>query len=353
MNTKTSVIKLDSRRPDPYHLRQIAGLLVQGKIVAFPTETVYGLAACVNHPEAIQRIHSLKKRVDQKPFTYHIGNWGTLERLNVIQSRVFRYLSGLFWPGPVTLLALNRSDEKIGIRFPKNNIATQLINQAGELIVATSVNFTKEASACSADDVLKVFPDEIDVVIDGGKCELSEDSTIVDTIASPPQIVRAGVFADRVEKAIDKIRHGQYPRKKILIVCTGNTCRSPMAEGFIKSQLRKDGYGEQIEVVSCGIYARDGSSASMDSVLTLKNDEIHLDDFKSRMCRREDVLGADVILAMEEEHRKFIAELCPEVSGKIVVLHVDDPIGMTIDTYQKCYEVIKSKVLNLWREIVK
>src|SRR3989338_5966480 len=191
---RTTIVKLDARRPDPDQLRQVAGQILRGKIVAFPTETVYGLAVCANQTQAVARLQELKQRPEQKPFSYHIENLGTLEQLNVIQSRVFRYLTSRFWPGPVTLLVLTRKEEKIGIRFPKHPIATQMINQCGELVVATSANISGGKSGRTAEEVLRTFPNEIDVVIDGGPCEWGEDSTVVDTVSFPPEIVRRGAY---------------------------------------------------------------------------------------------------------------------------------------------------------------
>lgn len=349
---KTMIVKLDPRRPDPDRLREVTGQLLRGKIVAFPTETVYGLAACVSQPAAVTRLHELKQRPEDKPFTYHIGNLGALERLDIIQSRQLRYLINQFWPGPVTLIGLNRKDEKMGLRFPKHEIASRMINQCSEPVVATSANISGETSPRTAEEVLRIFPNELDVVIDGGPCEWGQDSTVVDTVLSLPQILRRGVYVDRVEKAIEKIKLGRYPRRKILLVCTGNTCRSPMAEGWLRHELSRKGLGEQIEVSSCGICARDGGSAAVESILTLKNDEVTLEDFKTRLCRREEVLSADLVLVMSEEHRKFISELCPPARDRIVVLDVADPIGMSIEFYDRSYRSIKEKILKIWDKVI-
>ncbi len=349
---KTTIIKLDPKRPDPVRLREIATQLAQGKVVAFPTETVYGLAASTAHPKALTRLHELKQRPEDQPFTYHVANFGMLERLDVIQGRVLRYLMNQFWPGPVTFLALNRREEKIGLRFPKNEIAIRMINLCEDPIVATSANIHGEKSPTTAEEVLRTFPSDIDIVIDGGVCELGQDSTIVDTVSNPPVVLRRGLYADRVDQAIEKIKYGRFPRKKILVVCTGNTCRSPMAQGWLEHELQKKGLAEQIEVSSCGICARDGYSAAMESILTLKNDEIEFEDFKTHLCRKEDVLGADLILVMSEEHRRFLSEMCPPARERIVVLGIPDPVGMTIDFYERSYRAIKEKMLSMWPQII-
>src|SRR3989338_1582432 len=350
---KTMIIKLNSKWPDTALLREVSAQLAQGKIVAFPTETVYGIGVSASHPEAVKRLRQLKERKNEQPLTYHIGNLGALERLNIIQSQAFKFLADQLWPGPVTFLALNQKEEKIGIRYPKNIIACELVNLSGELVVATSANRTGKKSPKTVAEVLEHFPNEIDVVVDGGNCEFGQDSTIVDTAQTPPVIVREGVWADRVKETIGKIKDGKYTRKRILIVCTGNTCRSPMAEGWLRAEIRHHKLADQIKVASCGIYARDGHGASMEAVLCLKNDEIDFEDFKTRMCRREDVLMSDLVLVMSDEHAKFISNLCPEVRDKIKLLNIADPMGLSMQYYEKSYQTIKEKMKAIWPEIIK
>ncbi len=350
---KTTIIKLNPKHPDPNQIREIASQLANGKLVAFPTETVYGIAVSASHPDAVERLYALKGRPEQKLFTYHIGRLGTLERLELSKNPVFEYFVDLFFPGPVTLIASNDQGRKIGIRFPKNPLAAELVDRTGVLVLATSANRSGQASPVSVDDVLDAFSGELDVIIDGGKTEFGIDSTVVDTTVMPPAVLRPGAMLAEVERAIHQVTQNRFTRKRILIVCTGNTCRSPMAECWLTAELKKQKYSEQIKVRSCGIYARDGGGMSVESELALKNDGVEPGDFRASLCRREDVLRSDIILAMSGEHRKFISELCPEAADRIISLDISDPIGLSLDHYEKCYTAIKEKISKHWKEIVK
>ena len=94
---------------------------------------------------------------------------------------------------------------------------------------------------------------KIDYLIDGGQTELKADSTVVDFTTAEPVILREGAEVQKIKEAIQKIKDGKFLRKKILIVCTGNSCRSPMAEGWLGNELRHRLLSAQIELSSCGI----------------------------------------------------------------------------------------------------
>ena len=269
-----------------------------------------------------------------------------------VQTAAFRYLSRMFWPGPLTLVVLDSEGEKIGLRFPRHRLATALINAAGEPFVASSANLSGKPSPRSAAEALTSLGEGDYSVIDGGPCEIAQDTTVVDVSGEQPVILREGAMINEIKAEVQKIRDGQFVRKRILIVCTGNSCRSPMAEGLLLDTLRKKDLAGQIQVASCGIAARSGGKATTEAILVMKNLEIDIANHRSKPCTREDVNQSDLILAMSKEHADFIGNLMPQARSKIRVMNVIDPVGMNLLIYEAVLSDIEKKMKNIWKDIV-
>lgn len=348
-----SVIRFNPSDPNLKAIRDLAQQARQGRIIAFPTETVYGIGVPASHAKALEKLYQIKGRDRDKPFAYHIGDWDQLAFVDLVRNPAFRYLSKKFWPGPVTLVVQSKTGEKTGLRFPRSVPTSTLIVSCGEPFFGTSANRSGEPSPKTAQEVIQALGDQIDCVIDAGPCELGEDSTVVDTTHEPPQVLREGAELAAVRQAIDDIISGKIPRKKILVVCTGNSCRSPMAGGFLKEELRRKKLDREIEVTTCGILARDGGRATPEAILMMKNREIDITDHRTRSCRREDILEADLILAMSQEHYDFLAGLVPGIKEKIKVLDVKDPIGQGIPVYEGVAQDLDKKLKKEWDGIVR
>lgn len=135
-------------------------------------------------------------------------------------------------------------------------------------------------------------------------------------------------------------------------MCTGNTCRSPMAEGWLKQEFRRLGLDQEVEVSSCGVFARKGIPASFEADLMLKNEAIDITRHRSQPLCRKLIEEATHILAMSEEHEEAICELFPEAQKKIQILGIEDPIGRDFQVYKECFEKIKTAIKERWNWLV-
>ncbi len=350
--TTALLVKIDPRDPDLARIREVARASREGKMVAFPTETVYGVGGPMSVQGLREKLIHLKGRDENKPFSYHIGEWDMIDFLKISRTAVFRFFSRLFWPGPVTLLVETSDHQKIGIRFPNQRLARTLINATGEPFIATSANLSEEPSPHTAEEVMQKLGHKIDYLIDGGTTEFREDSTLVDLTVHPPEILREGAKIEEVRKAIEKVKTNKFPRKRILFVCTGNSCRSPMAVGWLVHELKRKGLGDEIEVSSCGIAARMGLPPTAEAVYVMKNREIDISAHRSRPCTREDVVESDLIMVMSEEHQSFITSLVPNSKDKIKTLEVKDPIGLGMNEYEEAISDIEKKLKEDWKKII-
>lgn len=131
----------------------------------------------------------------------------------------------------------------------------------------------------------------------------------------------------------------------IVVICTGNTCRSPMAEGIIKDTLKKDGV-DNIVVYSMGLSAYDGEMASQYSIDALKEIGIDIADHRTKLVMKQDLIDADKIYVMTLQHKNVIVEACVEVEPKIIVMDVPDPFGQSYEKYCEC----RDHMLNFFKE---
>jgi L-threonylcarbamoyladenylate synthase len=168
-------------------LKRAAEVLNAGGVIIFPTETVYGIGALAKNDQAIKRIYKIKKRSLDKPLQTLIADPKQAEDIAQGISGKARELMKKYWPGPLTLVFKAVAGDSIGIRMPKQDWLLKLIKKTGPL-AASSANLSGKADPVSAGEV-KI---EADLLIDGGKCQLGEASTVVDVSVDPPLTLREG-----------------------------------------------------------------------------------------------------------------------------------------------------------------
>lgn len=191
----TVVIRVNSSKPEPARIKKAASVLKKGGLVAFPTETVYGLGANLLDKKAIKRVYEIKNRPSGKPLTIHIADTAAVKKMVGKLPSMAGKLIDRYWPGPLTIILKDRRGKKTGFRMPDNKIASLLIKEAGVPVVAPSANISGNKPPTSAKEVLRDLDGEIDIVIDGGKTKIGIESTVVDMTGRRPRILREGAIS--------------------------------------------------------------------------------------------------------------------------------------------------------------
>lgn len=191
---RTSRIDLGS----PTWVSRSLAVLRAGGLVAFPTDTVYGVGAILGDSAAVESIREAKGRPSEKPIPVLVSSWDNVPGLAETTSRT-RRLAAAFWPGPLTLILRSHpglpsaveSGGTVGIRAPDHPAALALLREAGPLAV-TSANRSGNPDPVTADDVMAALGGRIDLVVDGGACPGGRPSTVVDCTGGDPKILRQG-----------------------------------------------------------------------------------------------------------------------------------------------------------------
>ncbi len=212
-------------------LEWAGSILQQGGLVAFPTETVYGLGGDALNPASSQKIYAAKGRPSDNPLIIHICRFEDIYPIVEFVPEEARKIAEAFWPGPLTMI-LPKSDkvpyettgglETVAIRMPAHPVAEKLIAHSGGYVAAPSANTSGKPSPTVAKYVIEDMDGKIDVIIDGGEVGIGLESTIVDLTVSPPQILRPGYITDamltevlgKVEADVTILRNdsGQAPK---------------------------------------------------------------------------------------------------------------------------------------------
>ncbi len=200
---KTEYYKVDPESPDAEVISRAAALIRQGEVVAFPTETVYGLGASAFDEEAVRKIFAAKGRQPDNPLIVHISDAGQLVDIVKFIPEEARILMDRFWPGPLTLVmeslpsvapAARAGGPTVGVRMPSHPVALALIREAGPL-AAPSANLSGRPSPTTADHVRKDMDGRIRAVLDAGATGLGIESTVLDVTEKPFRVLRPGAVS--------------------------------------------------------------------------------------------------------------------------------------------------------------
>lgn len=363
---RTQIVKIDAANIDLAKIREAADLVDSGKLVAFPTETVYGIASRVR-TDSLSKLDRIKGRSADKYYTLHIGRKEDYKKYLLMVGLRAEKLIKNAWPGPLTIVfELNDADiekqrndlekevfenlyrnNSIGIRCPDNDIASELLRRVRNAVVAPSANLAGQMPAVTAEEVFERFDGQIEAVLDGGRCKYQKSSGVVKIGKNGLEILRAGVYSEEEIKLMSTV--------KFLFVCTGNTCRSPMATAiFSKYLAEKLGCGvDRLEemgykILSAGTMGITGMPASPEAVAACAARGVDLSGHISTGLTRQLVEDCDFVFAMSRVHCERIAALSPVSADKCVLLagdrDIEDPIGQPQSVYDRCAYIIEEAV---------
>lgn len=214
------IVKINSKKPEKEKIKLAARILKEGGLVAFPTDTVYGLAADAGNAEAVKKIYKVKKRPRANPLPILIAQKIDLKKYiktrNPDESRAIKKLTDKFWPGPLTLVLKKKKNisdivtaglPRVGVRVAAHPVVSRLIETLGRPLAVTSANISDKKSPATADAVKKYFNNKIELILDGGKTKLGRESTVLNCTISPPTLLRSGAISkNTLEKIIGKIK---------------------------------------------------------------------------------------------------------------------------------------------------
>jgi tRNA threonylcarbamoyl adenosine modification protein (Sua5/YciO/YrdC/YwlC family) len=354
------VLRVDQRRPDPEVCDEAARVWRAGGLVAFPTETVYGVGVRESDHTARERLRHVKGRPETKPFTAHLAATADIAHLRPPMTHTARRLADRYWPGPLTLVFAKFGPEGLGVRVVDHPVAQGLIERLGEPVRATSANLHGLPPARDAMEVRRYLGDRIDLIIDGGPAKHAESSTVVAVSDFAFRILRPGVLG---EDALHRAA-----AHSVVFICTGNICRSAAAEAMTRAIAEEKANAElgptwrsTLTVASMGTGATDGVAPPPETIAAAAEVVPASEPLlREHRARRLDIAGLTAfadIYGMADEHLRAVRAAGGDAARRIRLVDpqdrsVDDPYGDDIDVHRRVTgQILDALEVQLFRAV--
>ena len=330
-------------------------VLRAGGLVAFPTETVYGLCVDATIPAAVKKLYAAKGRDMRKACAVLVASRAAAEKMTGGLPSIAARLADHFWPGPVTLVVPGRRGNLVGLRLPRPALPRAIARAVGRPLLQTSANRAGQPAALNGAGVVAALGDEVDLLLDTGRAPGGQSSTVVRCDGKTYAVLREG--------AVPTATIADAAERLIMIVCTGNLCRSPVAEVMMRDRLAAElecetddlaRHGFRVE--SFGTMGLVDKPATDHSVTVAAEHGLDLGAHRSRPFSHGLINASDTIFCLARGHREFLIPYLQERPDALQMLHpkgkeIHDPYGRSLKVYRKTGEQIAKAVSERAKEL--
>ncbi len=351
---KTLAVQLDA--PDPAVVAEAARVLREGGLVAFPTDTVYGLAVAAGNAAAKERLYEVKGRPAHQPCAYLLPDREALTAHVPALPPIAARLADRWWPGPLTLVVPDAEGQLTGLRLPGDGLSRSLARATGEPLLQTSANLAGRPPATDGASVAQALGGQIDLLLDAGQTPNRLASTVVEVNAERWSLLREGALS------VAEVRSAACDT--YLSVCSGNICRSPLADALLAketaallgcepSDLEARGY----RFLSAGIIAVDGITVTPEADTAGQEVGVDLRDHRSRRVSAGVLAETTCAYGMDRGHIEFLTSSFRERPDDLQLLDPDggdirDPYGKSLRMYRRVAKKIQQACARRAAEIV-